>query len=172
MKTSLILKLNFLVLGLFIVIFAIRSLNQGGLPSGVRELFGVSASQDSGPRLKKISWCETRVESLVWPDSFQLAQEGRKWFVTTAEKKELNFIAVEKWFGRYCAVRSQVLPELPEPLETFQPVLFVKFITDKVEALRRSPDGTYWWQGQAFQSEELDLALKELAQLVGVTSQD
>lgn len=175
MKTSLIIKLNFLVVGLFLVLFSIHSLNKNGLPAGLSALFGGAkhGGQQPNASLKKINWCDTRVQALVQPEGFQLEQVGMKWFAKREEEKEVDFIRVEKWFGKYCSIKGLFIEEASElPLETFKPAFFIKFIKGEVQALGRNDEGVYLWKGQAFTSEELDGALKELAQLVGDEPQD
>ena len=88
------------------------------------------------------------------------------------DRRELDFIAVEKWFGRNCSVRAEITQVDGATLANFKPVIFVKFIDEKVEALGRNEGGTYIWQGKAFKSAELDQALTELGQLVGFSGQD
>ena len=167
MKTSLILKINFLILGLLLVLFAIRSLNQGGLPTTMAEFLAPPLSGS-----KKIYWCETRVKSIIKPEGFQLEQQGMKWFSIDGSNRELDFITVEKWFGRHCAIIGEDVVVDEAELAGFKPVIFVKFIDDKVEALGRNDGGTFIWRGRAFRSAGFDQALTELAQIVGFSGQD
>ena len=173
MNTSLIVKLNFLVLGLVLVIFGISSLRNRGLPSGVAELFGAApGAASSSTASSSLKWCETRVRSLIQPSGFQLEQKGMKWIGETETEKELNFIAIEKWFGRHCQLLvNPVALEAAEKTQ-FNPILFVQFIDQTAHAFGYKEGGVYTWRGQTFRSEQLDLALKELKDLVGLTAQD
>ena len=169
MKLSMIVKLNFLVLGLGLTLYFMYYNKHNGLPPAVLEFFGVAQT----PAMYKESWCDTRVESLIRPDKFKITQQGSRWMRENGESHPLNFVSVEKWFGRYCAVRAERLDEnisLEQKAE-FLPALFVKFITGEVEYLRRSPDGRYIWRDRVFKSSKLDQALGELDELGGAKVQ-
>ena len=166
MRLRWIVTLNFLVLGFVLTIFAIYMVQTRGLPAPILNVFGIDAGKRSSTYRQ--SWCDTRVSALIRPNEFKLEQEGMKWIGDDGEPRELNFIAVEKWFGRNCAVRAQVA-ESPISLEEkseFIPALFVKFITGEVTSLRRSADGRYIWRDRVFRSPKLDQALGELEELV------
>lgn len=137
------------------------SLKKNGLPQGLREFF--DGTTEAGN--VKLQWCDTRVEALIQPNRFKLEQVKLKWFVEDKERREVNSVSVEKWFGRYCSVRGELLPQTAniDP-ESFTPVLFVKFITSKVETLGRNSEGIFLWKGRAFKSDEMGQALNELAQ--------
>jgi hypothetical protein len=165
LKTSLIVKINFLVLGLIVVLMTMSSLKKNGLPPALRELFSPSEVAGQAAPTRKLSWCETRVAALISPNKFKLENVKMKWFVEDKDRREVNGLAVEKWFGRYCAVRGEVLAASGVDLNGFAPVLFVKFVTDQVEALGRNAEGTFLWRGQPFKSAELTEALNELGQL-------
>jgi hypothetical protein len=165
LKTSLIIKINFLILALFVVIFFMISLNKNGLPQGLRDFFASGAETTAKTGNTRLQWCDTRVAALISPDKFKLEQVGMKWFVEKDDRREVHSLQVEKWFGRYCSVNGELLPRTAEPdFNAFAPILFVKFVTSQVEALRRHSDGTFMWKGRAFKSEELDKALNELTE--------
>jgi len=168
-KASLIVKLNFLILGLGLTAYLIYGLNTRGIPPVVKALFGLPA-ESAGPGRSawyeesfKLSWCLTRVVSLVKPQGFKLAQEGRAWIFSTPEEKVLDFVAVEKWFGRYCRVNATGAITMPG--EGSKPELFIKFVNGETEVLSITESGLFIWQDKVFSSPELSAALAELPQL-------
>ena len=167
MNTSLIVKLNFLILAFVLVAMASYNVNKNGLPRAVTDLFGLPPNQH-----QTLNWCDTRVASLVEPDGFKIEQVANKWIREDKTRREVNFLSVEKWFGQYCDVRGQAIQPSSADLSSYKPVLFVKFINDKVEALGRAADGSFLWKGAAFKSEELEKALHELGRIEGQASQD
>ncbi len=167
MKMSWIIKLNFLILALVVVLFASKTIRKHGLPIAVSQIFGLPSNQQ-----QTMNWCETRVESLVRPEGFKIEQVENKWFREDKARQEVSFLSVEKWFGRYCDVRGQAIQPVGANLASFKPVLFVKFINDKVEAFGRRADGTFLWKGVAFKSPELETAIDELGQIKGKAPQD
>lgn len=164
---SWIIKLNFLVLALVIVLLASNTIRKHGLPVAVSQIFGLPSNQK-----QTLSWCETRVESLVRPEGFKIEQVENKWIREDKERAEVNFLSVEKWFGQYCKVKGLSLQPVTADLGSFKPVLFVKFINDKVEAFGRRADGTFLWKGVAFKSPELEKAIDELGQIQAPAAQD
>lgn len=159
-KSTLIIRLNFLVLGLGLVIYAIYFLNTRGLPTSFSELFQPSDSI-------RISWCETRVEALTLPSNLELYQEGYQWLSQRGEEaeRELNFIEVEKWFGRYCRLRGLRKDRDLVDIASLSPALHIKFITGQEEVIYQDSDQLYVWRDRAFKSEELTVALRELEKL-------
>jgi hypothetical protein len=170
MKLSLFIKLNFLVLGLGLTLYFIYYNKNNGLPPAVLEFFGIAPSNQN---IYKETLCDTRVESLIRPEKFKITQKGDEWVRDNGDSILLNFISVEKWFGRNCAVRAERVNEniSLEQKSEFLPALFVKFITGEVEYLRRSPDGRYIWRNRVFKSSKLDQALGELDELGGAKAQ-
>jgi hypothetical protein len=160
MKASTIVKLNFFILGLGLVLYTMYSLNKTGLPGGIRTALNLSG-QASG----SLSWCDTRVAGLIRPNSFRLTQEGNSWMVEKSSKEAISFLAVEKWFGEFCKVAISPLNVNEIAAASFQPQLFVKFIKGPVQILAATADGIYQWKGQFFRSKELDQALNQLEEL-------
>lgn len=167
MKISWIIKLNFLILALVVVIFASNKIGNHGLPVAVTDMFGLPPNQN-----QSLNWCETRVESLVRPDGYKIEQVDNKWFREDKDRREVSVLAVEKWLGRYCSVGSQLIAPSTASFSSFKPVLFVKFINDKVIALGRRADGTFLWNGRAFKSPELETGLNELSRIESQAAQD
>jgi hypothetical protein len=166
MKTSTILKLNFLVLGLGITIYLSFSLKHHGLSPGFRQLFGlppaelVATEEDSNFNW---SWCDTRVTGLIRPEQFKISQEGNNWVQVNGHEKVIDFVAFEKWLANSCAVRA-LRSNHPEDA-SFMPALIVKFVNGQVGVIRHNPNGLYSWKGQAFASPAFDAALDQLTQL-------
>lgn len=185
MRSSLIFKINFLVLGLALTVYISYQLRARGLGTDVLALFGINApaatSRSSAPNTtdrateKKATddesafrwnWCQTRVTAMIKPEEFKIAQEGNLWVYEAAAKQVVNFLSVEKWLAKFCTVDAKKLPNTnAERAELFKPALMVKFVDGHVELIRRSTDGQYLWRGQAFTSPEFDSALSELSTL-------
>lgn len=155
---SLIVKINFLVLGLGLVIYGIYFLNNKGLPAPVASAIGVPVQKKSF-----LNWCDTRVKSMSLANGRRVYQQGRKWMAEGGiESGELDFIAVEKWFGNNCKrsvtghvgeVRAQAL------------VASVEFIDGAQAEFKADGQGLLIWKGRAFASPELESAFLELMEL-------
>ncbi len=166
MRTSFWVKLNFLVLGLFLVVYAISKFNSAGMQDNLALLMGLRAGLQAAPPgtvVTQMDWCDTRVRARERPGQPTLRQEKLKWLWQGDPVLELNFIAVEKWFGRYCRVMIDRVD--PADLGTVGPAMTVHFIKGEPETLMRSVGGVYRWRQEIFRSSELDQALKELEEL-------
>ncbi|MGE0763052.1 MAG: hypothetical protein AB7N80_07225 [Bdellovibrionales bacterium] len=166
LSVSYIVKLNFLVLGLLGVIFAMYKIQSGAVSDAINMMMGVKAAEAPPPPgtiVTQMDWCDTRVRSLGRPGKPTLRQEKLKWLWQADPTLELNFIAVEKWFGRYCRVKIERLD--PDQLANAAPVLVVEFIKGAPETLLRSVAGVYKWRQEIFRSQELDQALEALEKL-------
>jgi hypothetical protein len=174
MKNSTIIKVNFLVIALGLTIYTIYALQTRGLSPEVRALFGLSpniAATEGGAAgdtsaYTKLNWCDTRVVSLIRPNEFKLTQVDSNWVYETTAQKVVDFIAVEKWFARFCKVPAQNIgKETNLTKEAFSPFLMVKFVNGTIEVMRRNLHGVFDWRGQKFTSPEFEGAVDELKQL-------
>lgn len=164
MKTSLIIKLNFLFLGLGLSLYFMYSLNSKGLSPAVQNMFGVVQTKAlSSANEFKLNWCDTRVTALIRPEEFKISQQGNNWVRESKEASVIDFVAFEKWLARSCAIRAEKV-SLTED-ESFLPALMVKFVDGQVGVIRRHPNGVFSWKGQAFTSPAFDAALNELSSL-------
>ena len=94
--TSLIVKINFLVLGLGVILYTMYVLNSQGLPAPVANFVGIEVEKK-----QKLSWCDTRVTSINLANGRRVFQNGMKWYAEgPMESGELDFIQVEKWFPK------------------------------------------------------------------------
>lgn len=87
MKTSLILKMNFLLLAMGLTVYFIYQINRNGLSPSFLALFGLKPSAqamsghdsnaDKAAKTATFSWnwCDTRVAAMIKPDEFKIAQE-------------------------------------------------------------------------------------------------
>jgi hypothetical protein len=165
MKISYIVKLNFLVLALLVVIFAMSKL-RSGVSDGVAMILGMqppSQAPAPGTVITTLDWCDTRIKALIRPGRPALEQVKLDWIWKGEPPEKLNFISVEKWFGRYCRVQIERVD--PDQLGTVGPALEVHFIKGEPETLRRSVAGVYQWRQEIFRSHELDQALVDLEAL-------
>ncbi|MCB0363714.1 MAG: hypothetical protein KDD35_13385, partial [Bdellovibrionales bacterium] len=94
MKTSLIVKLNFLILGLALAVYFISDLKKQGLSSTAITVMGLEEKSPSrSARLRgAVDWCETRVKQVSLPSGLRVVQEGMKWLAYNGEAQELNFV--------------------------------------------------------------------------------
>lgn len=108
--------------------------------------------------------CPTRVSSVSMIGKTAVFQDGMKWYTTkSGERRELNTIAVERWFSEYCSVPADAVaaPETPG-----QPLVTLAFVAGSPMTLNFSPDaGVYSWHGRHFRSKKLDEALQALDEL-------
>lgn len=162
MRTSLIVKINFLLLGLGLTAYFMYFLNNRGLPAPLLSFFGITSSHHS---TQHIDWCQTRVEAIIRPQKFKLQQEGRIWQIEADTARVADFVSVEKWFGRNCRLKVTNLESVKVEQSQVSPELFVKFIDGQVEVLKRLAAGVYEWKGQIFSSKQMDQALTELETL-------
>ena len=157
--TSLIVKINFLVLGLGVILYAMYFLNSHGLPAPIANIVGVEPKQ----KQVKLDWCDTRITSIVLANGRRVYQEGYKWYADgPMEKGELDFIAVEKWFGSYCKV-----PVTSHATEITEQALVaaVEFIDGAQRDFKADGKGLMSWRGQAFSSPVLESAFLELMEI-------
>ena len=157
--TALIVKINFLVLGLGIILYAMFFLNSRGLPAPIANLVGVAEVKKQA----RLSWCDTRITSIELANGRRVYQEGLKWYADgPMEKGELDFIAVEKWFGSHCKV-----PVTSHPAEITEEALVaaVQFIDGARQDFRADGKGIMTWKGQSFSSPTLEAAFLELMEL-------
>jgi hypothetical protein len=110
-------------------------------------------------------WCETRVSELESPGVFRLFQKGTQWFLERqGQSREVNPVAVEKWFGRHCSLNVEAAATRSTQLT---PGLIVHFINGKDQTFQRDAVGIYRWMDHDFKSPELEAALSYLTQLPG-----
>lgn len=172
MKASFIIRFHLMVIALVGILFLMKNLNSGTWSESLAQFFGIDATHSQGPHraqapagtvVTQLDWCDTRVKSLTREGEPTLLQQKLKWLWDDGKRYELNFVAVEKWFGRYCRVRVERVS--PAVLESPRAAMVVEFIKGGVETLYRSANGYFSWKGEAFKSEELEKALQELSQL-------
>ncbi len=148
MNWSLIFKINVMVLAFIGVIYVMRSMKSGP-PMPPEPTPGAKTTMD---------WCDTRVIALEREGKPAVRQDKLKWYVGD---QILEFIPVEKWFGRNC----RVVIDRASPSEfdeaKAKPALIVKFIKGEPEALLASGN-VYQWRRELFRSSELDQALADL----------
>lgn len=155
MKWSFLIKLNFLVLALLALLFLMKQLRSPELQKSVGAIIGGGTSLSN--TVTTLDWCDTRVKALERPGKPVLYQEKLKWFLGT---EEVQFVPVEKWFGRNCRVRIKRLP--PNPLTKGASVLVVKFINGQMATLLKGEGDTYQWREEVFHSPEMTQALSDL----------
>lgn len=105
MPFKFIFKSLTLVLALGMTIYCIYLLNQGHLTDFMGSL-------GMGEYSKTFNWCTNRVTKMesLSKTTWTLEEKDKKWLVSTngGEPLTLDYLAVEKWFAKYCLVRIQV----------------------------------------------------------------
>lgn len=155
---SLIIKLNFLVLGFGLAVYSIYSLKTGGLPPAMANFFGL-------PVQKKVSlsWCDTRVTSVRFPGGHRVYQEGQKWKADSGEQRgPVDFLQVERWFGAFCKVPIESLVDGSKSLEK---AVNIQFVDGRKAQFGWGPGPLFEWRGQLFRSPVLEEAFGELQAL-------
>jgi hypothetical protein len=170
MKTSLIVKINFLVLGLGLTLYLILAFQKQGLPEGLRVALGIGGPADNSlsvndqtAELRQWNWCATRVTGIESLGRWGISQQKRKWIRSGELAGELDFIAVEKWLAQFCSVLVTPVKALVD--EAFTESLRIQFVNGATDEVRRHPNGTYFWKGQTFTSPEFDAALEAISKL-------
>lgn len=159
--TSLIVKVNFLLLGFGLVVYLIWYLNYRGLPEGAQSLMGLEGGH-------KVTLCKTRVNAIQFGDSGRIFEENMTWKVAP-EAAQLNQLAMEKWFGKYCTVTADPLSPEEQPDGSPGTEIVWSFVDGANESLEIWPDQkVFSFAGAQFKSAELAAALAELAQLAGL----
>ncbi|OFZ12199.1 MAG: hypothetical protein A2Z20_11325 [Bdellovibrionales bacterium RBG_16_40_8] len=164
MKTSAIIKLNFLLLGLALTFYAIYSLNTRGINSSISMLLGLNLTGKTITKHFNFNWCNARVAGLIIPEKFKVLQDGQNWIAEGNKSRNVDFIAMEKWLAQSCSSQAERVNtgKADEPL---MPALIIKFVDGSIDMIRRNSRGVYVWKGQAFTSSAFDQALAELPQL-------
>ncbi len=142
------LRAFIMVCALIVTIFIIRKLDRTR-----------PAHDDSAT----INLCPTRVTAISQNSGTTVVQDGLAWFrKINGGMEELDPIAVEKWFGRNCKVKVEFEKDAAV---SGAPVATLAFVSGPPQVLIVSAAGIYSWMGQAFRSQELEGALKDLKDL-------
>jgi len=166
-RLTYLVKVNFLLLALVGVVFLMSKLRSNGLGQGVAAIFGLPSPGKvikvaPGSVTTTLDWCDTRVSAIERTGSPTLRQVKLKWMWESTPPLELNFIAVEKWFGRHCRVKVERLGPGQFNEASAQPAMLVHFIKGPAETLYRMGSNVFKWRQEIFRSDELDGALKDL----------
>ena len=154
------IKSILLTLTLVIVVLIMLSLRNDGLSETVRSFFGASASQ------VKLNWCETRVKSIETANGFKMTQSRMRWMQEKPIQKELDGLAVEKWFGQNCKVPIELAEVRPTNVEFQSPAaMSVEFIQGGTADFIKAGMGAIRFKNRTFTSPELQQAIKDLEQL-------
>ena len=162
MKLSWVIQANFLILGLGLVLYMIFHVGNSGLPPTMLNLLGIQLPSMGAGFEQRLTWCETRVQSMEKPNGFRIYQDKFKWFASGPPQREVDFIAVEKWFGRNCSLEMESMAGNSVDQGSFQTALVVNFIKGTAERLFKLEPNVYVWRGQVFRSSQLESALQQL----------
>jgi hypothetical protein len=173
MNSSLIFKINFLVMAIGITFYFIHVLNTRGISPKVLATIGVAPTNSQTTAKHEQynwTWCETRVTGIVQADELKLNQVSNDWILEfqAASPKKVNFLSVEKWLSRFCTVaafKPEHEPKTTFNASPFKPYLFIKFVNKKVEVIQKNDNGQFLWKGQIFDSPVFVSALEELKRL-------
>jgi hypothetical protein len=161
-RPSLIVRINFLLLGLGLTLYGMYGVNSHGVPKPLLTILGI----DSAPKAEA-KMCKTRVQGVIQPEKLKLMQDGNDWVAEGPQSHKVDFISVEKWLSKFCSAKLEPLPATAkaDAGAGFTPTLFVKFIDGGIDVLRSAADGSFEWHGQFFRSEDLKNALQQLGSL-------
>ena len=169
MNWSFVIKINILLLALIGVVVLMRLMQSETGPGGLAAILetqpptsrrGSPAPEPTGEVIM-MDWCDTRIVALERPGKPTIRQVKLKWY---AGEALLEFIPVEKWFGRNCRVRIDRVSSEEFNSSAAKPAMTVKFIKGEPEPLLVAGD-VYRWRQEVFRSAELDQALVELDSL-------
>lgn len=175
MQTKLFFRLALMTGALVGTLLTIYQLKK---PTGVAPL--ERAASPETVRVAKVTsyppffWCVNRVGSIKFNGlghaGVEIAQSSRRWLETKSER-ELNFLEVEKWFGRFCSVKVDQVSSLSgfeSKAEEFAPALEVHFIDGNLKRFEKSKNG--WWRvnNTIFRSQEFDQGILSLSKLLPV----
>lgn len=162
---SLIVKFNFLVLGLLGVIYLIWYLNSKGLPESATQIMGIKGSSQAA---LKVNICPTRVKRLSFDNQNALIEEKMRWKVIKSgeAKGPIDQVGVEKWFGKNCYLQGQPTQPASSSLE---PVAMFNYVDGTEALLFYEPSSeVFLFADTSFKSTQLSQALAQLAELVGL----
>ncbi len=170
MRLTYLVKLNFLLLAFLGVIFLMSKLRSNGMGEGIAAFFGGPAPGKivrvaPGSVTTTLDWCDTRISAIEREGAPTLRQVKLKWLWETTPPQELNFIAVEKWFGRNCKVKVERLAPDRFDEASQKPAMLVHFIKGPAETLFRVGEDLFKWRQEIFRSSELKEALVDLENL-------
>ncbi len=162
---SLIVKFNFLVLGLLGVVYLIWHLNSRGLPEGAAELMGLENGQQAQ---QKINICPTRVKKVAFDNQNYLYEDKMRWYAHKSGDiiTQIDQVGVEKWFGKNCYFQGQ--PTQPEST-SLDPVAMFNYVDGTEALLFYEPKSkVFLFADTSFKSEQLVQAIEQLAELAGL----
>ena len=106
--------------------------------------------------------CPTRVTAISTADGGGIVQEKMNWYrKVNGNLEELDPIAVEKWFGKYC--KLEIEPQ--KKVEPGSVAFVVSFVNGNPETLYNAGEGTFRWGDRTFKSKKLEEAIASLKQL-------
>lgn len=148
-------RVAMMAIALSAVIWTIYTLNTPGARTPLEVLAGVPESS--------FNLCPTRVSSVSVVGRAAVFQDSLKWYkVEGGERRELDSVAVEKWFAHYCKVAAH---PVPKPAGDSKPVVTLAYVAGSPVTLRQSADGVFSWQNYHFVSEALSKGLDELFEI-------
>ncbi|RME17800.1 MAG: hypothetical protein D6797_01630 [Bdellovibrio sp.] len=183
MRYSWIIKLNFLILGFFLVIMSISAFKQGKLNPYIAQIYSwmLVPSQSPKPQDRQINTAPSqekvvinlcqgkRVRALERTGHFKLFQKGYRWLSTNLDMQEINFLTLEKWLGKYCTITVQLLNPLyaPQFSASHFPQFKIQFIGDKDIQIQETPQqNLFLFEGRPIRSAQLQKAINELEQIL------
>ena len=163
LSLNVLVRLNFLILGLFLVGYTMYSLSHDGLPQSVTSIFGVESKKSND----YLTWCDTRAKTVILNDSISLFQKGKSWHAKVGvQEKRIDAIAMEKWFSNYCRLNVKFLKNRPQKL-VYSNQLGIQFVNGAQASFQKSSKlNIFKWQTKYFESQNLEKAIKDLKQLI------
>jgi hypothetical protein len=115
------------------------------------------------PDAAEFNLCPTRVTSIALIGETAVIQDGMTWYrLESGQRKELDQVAVEKWFSAHCKIAIQAVSG-QAPQET-HPWATIAFVSGSPVTLQRA-DSVFTFDGRYFHSAQLVQAMTELKAL-------
>jgi hypothetical protein len=115
------------------------------------------------PDAAEFNLCPTRVTSIALIGETAVIQDGMTWYrLENGQRKELDQVAVEKWFLANCKIAIQAVVG-DAPKET-HPWATIAFVSGSPITLQRA-DSIFTFDGRYFRSQQLTQAMTELQAL-------
>ena len=122
------------------------------------------ASLGLGSQVEMLSWCSERVSKVSFPSNGGgvVSEVDGKWqWESTDGQTQLDYLAVEKWFARYCQTPIESIA-----LERFDtrllPLMEVEFIDGNSGTFYDLGQGRIQWKQQIFKSPSFQTAFEEI----------
>ena len=124
------------------------------------------AANGAAVETKTLNLCKTRVHAIIFADGKKVEEFKQglemKWMAHDPTPREIYYLDVEKWLGKYCRIQVEASTESPK---VELPVAVTVEFIDQSKELIHQEGATFIVGGTYFRSEEFANALVELRHL-------